>query len=81
MGILNYYSLMVETFLEVLIKRSQMFHKPTKDVHSVTDDMGETISSISIRRIVSQLGKHGFSCCRFFFWVGVNNLKGRELLS
>ena len=69
-GNLN-YSLMVETLLEILTKRSQMFYKPI-DVRSVTDDMGETASSISIRIIVNQLGKHDFPCGRFFFWVSSN---------
>ena len=56
-------SLMLESLLEILIKRrSQTFYKPI-DVHSVTNAIGEGISSISISIIVNQSGK-------FFFLVG-----------
>ena len=52
---------MVESLLEILTKRRrQSFDKPI-DVHSVTNAKGEIVSSISIRSIVNQLGKHNFS--------------------
>ena len=60
---------MVETLLEILTKRSQTFYKPI-DINSVTDNMGEITSSISMRIIMSQLCSHNFPCGRFFFWVG-----------
>ena len=56
-------SLMLESLLEILIKRrSQSFYKPI-DVHSVTNAVGEGISSISTSNTVNQSGK-------FFFLVG-----------
>ena len=66
---------MVETLLEILSKRRRMFYKPI-DIHSVTDKEGEDISSISMRIIVNELGKHNFSCGRFFFWAGSKEGKG-----
>ena len=55
------YLLMVESLLEILTKRNQTFHKPI-DVHTVTDNMGEIVSSLSMRIIVNQLDKDDFSC-------------------
>ena len=74
MGILT-YSLMVETLLEILSKRSRTFYKPI-DIHSVTDKEGKNISSISMQIIVNESGKHNFSCGRFFFWAGSKEGKG-----
>ena len=52
---------MVENLLEVLTKRrSQIFCKPT-DVPSVTNATGESISAVSERNTVNQLGKYGSS--------------------
>ena len=52
---------MVESVLEVLTKRrSQTFYKNI-DIHSVTNAIGESISSISMWNIVNQLGKQDFS--------------------
>ena len=48
------YSLTVESLLEILTKRrSQAFDKFI-DVHSVTNFIGESISSISMWNIVNQ---------------------------
>ena len=64
---------MVESLPETLPKgRSQAFYEPV-DVHSVTNAIGESISSISIWNIVNQLGKYDFSCGSV-----VNNLKERQ---
>ena len=63
------YSLKAETLLEILAKRSQAFYKPI-NVYSVKDNMGEIVSSISMRIIVNQLGKQDFSSSKFSFWVG-----------
>ena len=53
---------MVESLLEILTKRkSQKFYKLI-DFHSVANDKGEVVSSISMWKIVNQLGKHDFSC-------------------
>ena len=53
---------MVECLLEILAKRRhQTFYKPI-DVHSVTNVVSEIISSVSIRNILNQVGKHDFSC-------------------
>ena len=53
---------MVESLLEILTKRrSQTFYKPV-DVDSVTNAIGESISSISMWNVVNQLGKYDFSC-------------------
>ena len=46
-------------------RRTQMFCKPI-DVHSVTNAIGEIVSSISMWNIVNQLGKHDFSCVEIF---------------
>ena len=52
MGILK-DSLMVESFLEILTKRrSQAFYKLI-DIHSVTNVLGEIISSINMWNIVN----------------------------
>ena len=58
------YSLMLKSFLEILTKRrSQTFYKRI-DVHSVTNILGENISSISMwRNIVNQWSKYDFSLC------------------
>ena len=53
---------------------SQTFYKPM-DAHSVTNVLGERISSISMWNIVNQLGKHHFLVDRFFLWVGSKWLK------
>ena len=50
-------------------KRSKKFYKPA-NIHSVTNAVGESISSISTFNIVNQLGKYDFSCGSI-----VNNLK------
>ena len=42
-------------------KRSQIFYNPI-DVHSVTNVVVESISSISKLNIANQSGKQGFSC-------------------
>ena len=42
-------------------RRSDTFCKPV-DVHSVTNVVGESISSITMGDIANQLGKHDFSC-------------------
>ena len=60
---------MARALLEILTKRSQTFYKAI-DAHPVTGNMDEIVSSISMWIIVNQLGKHDFSCGRFFFWVG-----------
>ena len=53
---------MMESLLEILIKkRSQTFYKAI-DVHSVRNVLGEVISSISMWNIVNQLGMHDFYC-------------------
>ena len=66
---------MVESLLEILTRgRSQTFYKSV-DVPSVTNTVGESISSISIWNIVNQLGKYD-SCGSV-----VNNLKKRQLFS
>ena len=41
----------------------------------MTNGVGESISSVTMWNIVSQLGKHDFSC-----GAVVNNLKDRELV-
>ena len=65
---------MVENLLEILTKRrSQTFYAPI-DVHSVKNEIGESIYSISIWNIVIQLDKYDFSC-----WSVVNNLKVSQL--
>ena len=52
----------VESLLETLIKRrSQTSFRPI-DLHSVTNAVGEGISSTSKWNIVNQLGKHNFPC-------------------
>ena len=68
---------MVESLLEILTKRrrSQALYKPV-DVHSVTNAIGESISSIRSWNIVNQLGKNDFSCGSI-----VNNLEERQLFS
>ena len=67
---------MVESLLEILTKRrSQVFYKPV-DVHSVTNAIGESISSITMWNIVNQLGKFDFSCGSV-----VNHLKERQFFS
>ena len=67
---------MVESLLEILTKRrSQVFYKPV-DVHSVTNAIGESISSITMWNIVNQLGKFDFSC-----GLVVNHLKERQFFS
>ena len=64
---------MVESLLEILTKRrSQTFYKPV-DVHSVTNAIGQSISSKGIWNIVNQLDKYDFSCGSV-----VNNLKERQ---
>ena len=53
---------MVKSALEILTKgRSQTFNKLI-DIHSVTNAIGEGISSIIMWNMVNQLGKHDFSC-------------------
>ena len=48
------YSLKVESLPEILTnRRSQAFHKPI-DIHSVTNVIGESISSIQMWDIVNQ---------------------------
>ena len=55
-----------ESLLETLTKRrNQTFYRPVV-LHSVTNAVGEGISSISKWNIVNQLGKNDFLCCRFF---------------
>ena len=67
---------MVESLLEIITKRrSQAFCKPV-DVHSVTNAIGESISSISIWNILNQLGKYDFSGGPV-----LNYLKERQLSS
>ena len=67
---------MLESLLETLSKRrSQVFYKPV-DVHSLTNPIDKSISSISIWDIVNQLGKYYFSC-----GLVVNNLTERQLFS
>ena len=56
-GILK-YSLMVEILL-LTKRRSQTFYKLI-DVYSVTNVVGESISSIGMVCIVNQLGKYDF---------------------
>ena len=48
----------IESLLEI---KSDLLHAYI-DVHSVTNAVGESISSISKWKIVNQLGKHDFSC-------------------
>ena len=56
-GILK-YSLTVESLLEILTnRRSQAFYKLV-DVHSVTNVIGKSISSIRMWNIVNQEGKY-----------------------
>ena len=57
-------SLMLESFLETLTKRSNQALYKLIDVHPVTNVLGESISSISIWNIENQLGKYDF-----FLWV------------
>ena len=45
------------------------------DIHYVTNAVGESVSSATMRNIVNQLGKPEFSC-----GTVVNNLKDRELV-
>ena len=67
-------SLMVESLLEILTKRrSQAFYKLT-DVHSVTNVLGEIISSINMWNIVNLKVSMIFSCVSV-----VNNLKEKKL--
>ena len=59
-GILK-YSLMAGSLLETLTKeRSQAFFKSI-DIQSMTNAVGEGISTIRKWNIVNQLGKHDFS--------------------
>ena len=62
LGILK-WSLIVESLLQILTKRkrSQTFYKPV-DAHSITNTIGEGISSIIIWNIVNQV--------RMIFLVG-----------
>ena len=54
-------SLMVESLLEISIKRrSQRFYEPI-DVHSIKNVIGKSISSIGMWNSVNHLGKHDFS--------------------
>ena len=53
---------MVESLLEILIKRKSQTLYELIDAHSVTNLVGESISSISMWNIVNQLGKYDFSC-------------------
>ena len=56
-GILKYL-LKVKSLLEILTnRRSQAFHKLV-DVHSVTNVIGKSISSIRMWNIVNQEGKY-----------------------
>ena len=56
-GILK-YSLTVESLLEILTnRRSHAFYKLV-DVHSVTNVIGKSISSIRMWNIVNQEGKY-----------------------
>ena len=49
---------MAESLPEILTKkRSQTFYK-LMDVHSMTNVVGKSISSVSMWNIVNQLGKH-----------------------
>ena len=67
---------LVEMILETLTlnkRRSQAFYKHV-DVHSVTNAVDESISSINIWNIVYQLVKYGFSCGSV-----INKLKERQL--
>ena len=53
----------VKNLLEILAKKSQRFYNFTIDVHSVTNVVGESISSVTSGIFIgNQLGKHGFSC-------------------
>ena len=55
--------MMVKNVLEILAKKNQMFYKYPIDVHSVTNVVGESISSVTSGIFIgNQLGKHGFSC-------------------
>ena len=66
---------MVKSLQEILNKRiSQTFYKLT-DAHFMTNVVGKSITSISIRNIVNQLSRHDFSCGQMFL-VG---LKGMNL--
>ena len=42
-------------------RRSHTFYKPI-DVHSVTNVVGKSISSMNMENIGNQLGKQHFSC-------------------
>ena len=60
-------SLIAESLPEILTKKNnsdvlQDVHSFYIDVHSVTNVVGKSISSISMWNIVNQLGKHDFSC-------------------
>ena len=56
-------SLMVESLLKILMKRgSQGFYKLI-DVHSVTNVLGKSISSINVWNIVNLQGKYDFFLC------------------
>ena len=49
----------MESLLEILTKRGQTFYKLV-DVHSVTNFIGESISSVSMWNTVNQQGKYNF---------------------
>ena len=58
--------MMVESLLESLTKgKCQIFYKPI-DAHSVTNIVGESISTISWQNIFNQFGKHNISCGQTF---------------
>ena len=66
----------MESVLEISTKRrGETFYEPI-DVNSVTDAIGESMSSISSWNIVNELDKYNSFC-----GLVVNNLKGRQFFS
>ena len=76
---ISQWSMMVENVLEILAKKKLDVLQQPIDVHSVTNVVGENISSVTCGIFVgNQLGKHGFSC-DFFTKVNMKdclNIKG-----
>ena len=55
--------MMVKNVLEILAKKARCF---TVDVYSVTNVVGESVSSVTSGIFIgNQLGKHGLSCHYF----------------
>ena len=60
---ISQWSMMVENVLEILAKKKSDVLQQPIDAHSVTNVVGENISSVTNGIFIgNQLGKHGFSC-------------------